>query len=193
MKTVDKSKGQLIRELEILRKKLFKLEANERAYQQIMQDSGGMVPEGNPPLEFLDGAVYVIFDRRYEFINHKFSEMFAVCPEEVCRDGFNPITLIATESRRLVSEKYRKGIRGESNNQQFEFRGLTKDGSKIECQTFAFYIPYKWGVAMHGMVWTTATVHHNIGAYHGRGNEYETTQRGRQLSGTSDIYRKSIW
>ena len=62
------------------------------------------------------------------------------------------MTIIAPESRDFVKRKFSEGYRGDFNIQQFEYTGLKKDGRKIECHTSIIYIPYKWGVAIHGII-----------------------------------------
>ena len=62
------------------------------------------------------------------------------------------MNLVAPESRNFIQEKYRRGSRGEFSAQQYEFTGITKDGIRVECETFVLFIPYKWGVAIHGML-----------------------------------------
>ena len=57
-------------------------------------------------------AIFVIFDRKFEFINHRFEELFGVTMDEVCSPDFNPIDLIAPESRKLALEHIQKGYGG---------------------------------------------------------------------------------
>ena len=63
---------------------------------------------------------------------------------------FDFMTLVAPESRRVIQEQYRKGCCGDHTTKQFNYTGLSKDGRKIECETFILFIPYKWGVAIQG-------------------------------------------
>ena len=100
----------------------------------------------------MNEAVYVIFDRKYEFVSQKFAVLFGVTPEEVCTPQFDPMSLVAPESRQLVMGNHRKGFRGEFTSQEYEYTGIKKDGSKIECETFVLFIPYKWGMAIHGVL-----------------------------------------
>jgi diguanylate cyclase (GGDEF)-like protein/PAS domain S-box-containing protein len=97
-------------------------------------------------------AIFVIFDRKIEFINQRFEELFSVTSDEVCNPLFNPMILIAPESRNLVLDMIKQGARGAFSSQQFEFAALTKDGRKIECETTILFIPYKWGNAIHGIL-----------------------------------------
>jgi diguanylate cyclase (GGDEF)-like protein/PAS domain S-box-containing protein len=124
----------------------------EREIGQAQRDFGERMGRYFPQANHMKEAIYVIFDRKYEFINDRFAEMFGITPEEVCHSGFDPKDLVAPESRNFVREQYRKGSRGDFSAQQYEFTGMTKDGTKIECETFVLFIPYKWGIAVHGML-----------------------------------------
>ena len=149
MATKDKTKKQLLDELSILQNRVSELEKEAKLAQR---DFGEGMGRYFPQVEQMNEAIYVIFDRKYEYVNQRFADMFGVTQEEVCNPHFDQMQLIAPESRRLVREKYRQGFRGEYPTQQFEFTGITKDGTKIMCETYVLFIPYKWGMAMHGML-----------------------------------------
>jgi PAS domain-containing protein len=101
---------------------------------------------------FGNTGIYVIFDRKYEFVNQRFAELFLITREQVCSPGFDPMALIAPESRKFIQEIHRLAYRGELVAPQFEFTGMRSDGSRIQCVTFIIFVPYKWGLAMHGML-----------------------------------------
>ncbi len=162
MKTTSKTKKQLVVELEVLQKRVLELEMINGHHRQIKKDFGERMRRCFTPMEQPDDAVYVIFDRKYEFINQTFAEMFEADLDEVCSPGFDPMTLIAPESRRFIGEKYREGIRGDFTSQQYEFIGLTKRWSKMECENFVLFIPYKWGIAMHGMIRKVSSVNQSV-------------------------------
>jgi PAS domain S-box-containing protein len=149
MKAQGKTKKQLMDELIVLQGRVAELEMSS---MQAQRDFGERMGRYFPQVEHMNEAIYVIFDRKYEFVNERFAELFGVTQEEVCSPDFDPITLVAPESRRFVRDKYRQGSRGEFTVQQFEYAGVTKDGLRIECETFIVFIPYKWGVAIHGML-----------------------------------------
>lgn len=152
MKASGKTKKQLIEEIEALQARNSELEAMEREAGQAQRDFGERIGRYFPQINHMKEAVYVIFERKYEFINDPFAEMFGVTSEEVCHQGFDLMTLVAPESRAFVREKYRKGCSGEFSVQQYEFTGMNKDGVRTECETFVLFIPYKWGVAIHGIL-----------------------------------------
>jgi diguanylate cyclase (GGDEF)-like protein/PAS domain S-box-containing protein len=150
MKATSKTKKQLIDEITTLQVRNTELEALEREAGQGQRDFSERLGRYFPQVNHLKEPVYVIFDRKYEFVNDQFAELFGVTSEEVCHRQFDPMTLVAPESLSFVKENMRKGTRGEYSAQQYEFTGLTKDGAKVECETSILFIPYKWGMAIHG-------------------------------------------
>ena len=152
MKASSKTKKELLDEIASLQLRNSALEIMEREAGQAHRDFGERMGRYFPQVNHMKEAVYVIFDRKYEFINDQFADIFGVTPEEVCQRGFDLMNLVAPESRNFIQEKYRRGSRGEFSSQQYEFTGITKDGARIECETFVLFIPYKWGVAIHGML-----------------------------------------
>lgn len=153
MKTINKTRKQLIEEVATLQARISELEAGKTgSSEQTQRDFGESMNRYFPQTEHVNEAVYVIFDRKYEFVSQKFGELFGVTPEEACTPQFDPMTLVAPESRQFVMGNHGKGFRGEFASQDYEYTGIKKDGSKIECETFVLFIPYKWGVAIHGVL-----------------------------------------
>jgi PAS domain S-box-containing protein/diguanylate cyclase (GGDEF)-like protein len=147
-----KTKKLLIEELEELRKKNAELEEIRKGQIEELRKANEAIGCYFPLLEQLNDCIYVIFDRKYEFVNQTFEELFGYKVNEICNPSFDFMDLIAPESRKLVQKKLSQGYRGEFNIQQFEFTGIRKDGKKIECHTSVIFIPYKWGVAVHGIL-----------------------------------------
>ncbi len=152
MKAINKTKKQLIDELEALQKRFLELEAFEIGLKEVRQEFGKRVGEYFPQMQHMEDAIYVIFDRKYEFVNDKFAVMFGYLPEEICNPAFDMMTLIAPESRRFIRDKHKHGSHGEFMVDQYEFTAQNKDGIKMDCETFVLFVPYKWGIAIHGML-----------------------------------------
>jgi hypothetical protein len=150
MKSTNKTKKELIDELEALRERVSELERRERNSRQTLGNFGEKAERFFAQMSHMHEAIFVIFDRKLEFVNDRFSELFGVSPGEACSSDFDPMTLIAPESRRVIGELYRKGCCGAFTTKQLNFTGLSKDSLKIECETFLLFIPYKWGLAIHG-------------------------------------------
>ena len=152
MKDTAKTKKQLLEELEDLRTKNIELEEIRTRQIEELRKANEAMGCYFPLMEQLNDGIFVIFDRQYEFVNQTFEGLFGYSADEICSAGFDMMSLIAPESRDIVKKKLDEGYRGEFNIQQFEYTGLKKDGRKIECHTSIIFIPYKWGVAIHGII-----------------------------------------
>jgi len=150
MKSAGKTKKELIDELEALRERVSEMERRERNSRQALENFGERTDRSFPQMAHMQEAMFVIFDRKLEFVNDRFAELFGVSPEEAYNSNFDPMTLIAPESRRFIREQYREWCRGAYTTKQLNYTGLSKDGLKIECETFLLFIPYKWGLAIQG-------------------------------------------
>ena len=153
MESVDKTKQELIDELAALRKRVSELEKFERNFSQASENSGKCMDRTSPQAKRIAEAIFIVFDRKLEFISDRFAELFGVSPEEACNSNFDPITLIAPESRCFIRELYRKACRSAYTTKQIHFTGLSKDGLKIECEAFLLFISYKWGIAIQGTLY----------------------------------------
>lgn len=152
MSDQKKTKKQLLEELELLRKKNSELEGIKFRRIEDLRKANKDMTFGFPILEQQSEGIFVIFDRQFEFVNQKFEDLFGYSMPEICGTGFDLMSIVAPESKNFVKRKFAEGYRGEFNAQQFEFTGIKKDGRKIECHTSIIFIPYKWGVAIHGIL-----------------------------------------
>ena len=150
MKSPNKTKQELIDELAALRQRISILEKNEKYSSQALEHSGREMDQPSPQTKHLPEAIFVVFNRKLEFINDRFAELFGVSSEEVCGSNLDPMTLIAPESRRYIRELYREACHCAFKTKQIHFTGLSKDGVKIECETLLLFISYKWGIAIQG-------------------------------------------
>jgi len=150
MKSANKTKKELTDELEALQERVSELERRERNSRQVLVNFGERTERFFAQMSHMHEAIFVIFDRKLEFVNDRFSELFGLSPEEACNSDFDPMTLIAPENRHDIREQYRKGCCGAFTTKQLNFTGLSKDGLKRECETFLLFILYKWGLAIHG-------------------------------------------
>ena len=136
MKSANIPKKELIAELQALRERVCELERHERNSRLALGSFREKTGRSYAQMAYMHEAIFVIFDRKFEFVNDKFSGLFGVSPEEACSGHFDPMTLIAPESRPFVQEVYRAGCRGAFAAKEFKYTGLSKDGLKIECETF---------------------------------------------------------
>lgn len=98
-------------------------------------------------------AIYVLYDRKFEMINDKFTEMLGVTLEEANHPNFDFMDLVAPGSRKLIKERNRQIMKGDSMPaQQYEFTAIAGDGSEIELEVSVSYIKYKKGIATQGIL-----------------------------------------
>jgi len=150
MKSANKINKEQIDELEALRERVSELERQERISRQILGNFGKRTDRFFPRMANMHESVFVVFDRKFEFVNDKFAELFGVSPEEACSSDFDPMTLIAPESRSFIREQYREWCCGAFTTKQFKYTGLSTEGLRIECETYLLLIPYKWGISIQG-------------------------------------------
>jgi PAS domain S-box-containing protein len=162
MKPMNKTKQELIDEMAALRERVSELEKYERNSGQALGNFGERTDRSFPQVTHIQEAIFVVFDRKFEFVNDGFVELFGVSPEEACSPNFDPMTLVAPESRRFVRELYREACRRSCTTKQFNYTGLSKDGLKIECETLLLFISYKWGVAIQGTLYGISPISRRI-------------------------------
>jgi diguanylate cyclase (GGDEF)-like protein/PAS domain S-box-containing protein len=151
MKNETKSKNDLIEEVSILRIRVAELEKLEENWKQGSNDIAERAGHYFTLVDQPNDAIFVIFDRKLEFINQRFEDIFGITSDEAYSPHFDFMSLVAPESRSIFLKYIERGTRGKLASQQFEFSALTKEGRKIECETTILFIPYKWGVAIHGI------------------------------------------
>jgi PAS domain S-box-containing protein len=114
------------------------LRQNQEKYQQLIDNS--------------NDAIYLLYNRKFEFINKKFQEMFKVTPEEVNQPDFDFRELVAPRSKALIEERRRMVEQGEEIAPKYEFVALSRDGREIEVEASVSRAKYKDGTAVLGVV-----------------------------------------
>jgi PAS domain S-box-containing protein len=97
-------------------------------------------------------AIYLVYNRKFEFINKKFQEMFKVTKEEVNQPGFDFMELVAPRSKALIEERNRMLVKGEETEPKYEFVALSRDGREIEVEASVSRIRYKEGMGVLGVI-----------------------------------------
>ncbi len=153
MKDENKTKQQLIGELGLWRKQVADLEELKAKQTDEIRMLNERMGYYFPRIEQLNNdALFVIFDRKFEFVNTAFEEIFGYEAGEIIGADFDTMRLIDPDWRNFVLNKFREGLRGDFSVHQFEFIGLKKDGRKVGCEASVIFIPYKWGMAIHGVL-----------------------------------------
>ncbi len=80
-------------------------------------------------------GVYIIQDGRFAYVNSTFAEIFGYSIDEVTAlDDW--LDLVALPDRPHVAEQVRRRLCGEMESARYTFRGLRRDGTIIDLETF---------------------------------------------------------
>lgn len=103
-------------------------------------------------IESQNDGIYLLFDRKFEIINQKFSDMFDVSLEDVNKPDFDFIDLVAPRSRPLVENRVKKSAQGIKLEPKYEFTALSRNKKEIDVEASVSYIKYKDGIGVLGIV-----------------------------------------
>lgn len=145
---VAQRRKQLFVEIALLQKKLALLEKKYHQPEFLHVAISKFFPGPRKRNE----AVYFTFDKRFEYISGQFSEIFGYGPEEHRFQNLQAQDLIALGDRGRLKRKYMEWPKHEFSVQHVKFKGLRRDGSEIDCESIVLLFPYKWGIAIHGMI-----------------------------------------
>ena len=103
-------------------------------------------------IEQSNDAIYLLEEDKFTIINHRFSELLGVTPEEAVAPDFNFMDLVAPQSRPLIEERARLIEKGELPPSQYEFTGLSKDGRLIDFEASITYIEHEGKTLTQGIL-----------------------------------------
>jgi PAS domain S-box-containing protein len=136
--TVRQRTRELKNELDERKRVQEELRKSEEKYRQLINASN-------------DG-IYLLYNRKFEMVNEKFLEMFAVTRDTIDHPDFDFLDMVAPKSRQYIKERYDKINRGEPVDLHYEFTALTGDGRELEVESSVSFIKYKKGFATQGVV-----------------------------------------
>jgi PAS domain S-box-containing protein len=134
----DRSKEELIEELERLRSRVIELEPQvlpsqtdrelQRRYQLLIE----MSPD----------AVIILQDERHEYVNPAFTKIFGYTQDEM-EDEFNFLKLIPDQKKAAVRRRYEDRFSGKTALRTYRIDLIAKNGSLVPCETAAERINYQ--------------------------------------------------
>ena len=94
-------------------------------------------------------GVYLIQDRLFRYVNPVLASVFGYDVDEIV-DKLGPLDLTAPEDRDVVAENIRKRVEGIAEHIRYSFKGLCKDGRRIDVEVYGARIDYKGKPAVLG-------------------------------------------
>lgn len=117
-KDQDKTREQLIKELNALQQRIAELEASKSQQQQ--DEEIVHIFRSSTPI-----GLFIIQDGRFKFVNENFRGVTAGSPDELL--DTESMKLVIPEDREMVRESAIKMLKGESTS-PYKYRIMTKDG-----------------------------------------------------------------
>lgn len=103
-------------------------------------------------IENSNDVIYLLYNRRFEIINAKFTELFGVTLEQTRDPGFDILDLVAPESKSVIADRLEAISLGKEVKTDFEFKVLDDQGNTILLDATASQVKYKDGVAIQGIL-----------------------------------------
>ncbi len=151
MKSNEKTKEELIRELALVKRKaaqLKKLEAEQRRVSEAWHQSETMFRKIT---EKSVVGVYLIQDDTFRYVNPKMAEIFGYEVHGLV-DTRGPKDLVLNEDWPVVREYLRKRISGEMESINYRFRGIKSSGAMIHIEVYGSRTDYRGRPAVIGTI-----------------------------------------
>ncbi|NLB18362.1 MAG: PAS domain S-box protein [Syntrophomonadaceae bacterium] len=150
MRDEDKSKKQLIEEINLLRSRV----ADYQKYRQLNKRNSTWLEAEDLFLSLIAEALfgyYVIQDGKFHFVNPKLVEMFGYTLEEML-EKVSPLDIIHPHYRSVTAQNIKMRLEGLISSASYLIRGLKKDGTPLYLQVTGSHIIYRGRPAVHGNV-----------------------------------------
>jgi PAS domain S-box-containing protein len=86
--------------------------------------------------------IVILQDNRYQFVNAAFEEVFGYSQQDV-DNGVSFFDLVQESDKEAVSKRYKKRLMGKNLPKTYRIDLVSKDGTRIPCETSAALIQYQ--------------------------------------------------
>jgi PAS domain S-box-containing protein len=151
MKDKNKTKEQLIKELEELRQRIDKLEASKNERVQAEKTLRESEEKFRNLADQSPNMIFIYKKDRIAYANKKCEEVMGYTREEFYTPDFDFRTLIAPESRKKIEAAFVKHMKSE-DVEPYEYTIVTRDGRRIEVINAPKIIVFEGESAILGIV-----------------------------------------
>jgi PAS domain S-box-containing protein len=109
------------------------------------------VPTFREVVERSRAGIYLINREGFLYVNPRMAEIFGYAPDEVMQRT-RPLDLVAAEDRELVARKLEERLSGAVPTDCYTFRGVRRDGGRVDVEVHGSRIPVDGGYAVLGTV-----------------------------------------
>jgi two-component system phosphate regulon sensor histidine kinase PhoR len=159
MEETDKTKEELLRQVEEMRRAIAKLEACREEQASVAEELKESEEKFRKLAEKSVVGIYLIQDDFLRYVNPKFAEIFGYEVDEMV-NRLEATEIVFLEDRPLIEENIRKRISGEVESIHFQFRGIRKDQKIIYVEVYGSRIDHQGRPAVLGtMIDITERIH----------------------------------
>ncbi len=103
-------------------------------------------------IEQSNDAIYIIYNNKFDIINHKFTELTGVTAKDASDPDFTFMDYVDPKDRPMIKSRIEMREKGEHLSDMYEFTVLHKDGSKHDVQVSVSEIDYRDDTAILGIL-----------------------------------------
>ena len=150
MKDKGKTKEQLQRELKALKDRLAEFETAEIERKQVEESLRQSEEKYRMLVENIQEGVFIIQDAKLQYVNGAFAGIAGYRVGEITGRDFRDF--VAPEDLEMVADRYYRRQAGEKVPQEYEFRLMRKDGTRIVVNMNVGLVTYRGRVASMGIL-----------------------------------------
>ncbi len=159
MKRRDKTKEELLRQVEEMRRVIAELQACKEDQASVAEELKESEEKFRKLAEKSVVGIYLIQDDLLRYINPKFAEIFGYEVDEMV-NRLEATAVVFYEDRPLIEENIRKRIAGEVESIHAQFRGIRKNQEIIHVEVYGSRIDHQGRPAVLGtMIDITERIH----------------------------------
>ena len=149
MKRQDKTKEELLRQIEEMRGVIAKLQASKGGEESVAEELKESEEKFRKLAEKSVVGIYLIQDDLLRYVNPKFAEIFGYEVDEMI-NGLKATAIVFPEDRPLIEENIRKRISGEVDSIHTQFRGIRKNEEIVQVEVYGSRIDHQGRPAVLG-------------------------------------------
>jgi PAS domain S-box-containing protein len=149
MRRQDKTKEELLRQVEEMRGVIAELQACKEEQESVAEELKESEEKFRKLAEKSVVGIYLIQDDLLRYVNPKFAEIFGYEVDEMI-NRLEATAIVFHEDRPLIEENIRKRISGEVESIHFQFRGIRKDQEIIHVEVYGSRIDHQGHPAVLG-------------------------------------------
>ncbi|MCB2195228.1 MAG: response regulator [Bacteroidetes bacterium] len=133
----------------------------------------------NTLMDYSSNAIFIYCDAQLNYVNNKFCELFMYNKSHLL--GMNLINFVYKDDIRLVAEKIEKGLHGIFNEQEIQFRIITKNDNIVKLNVQLSRVTLRGKNSLIGTVLASGSKNGNSVVGQSKTIQYKITNREKEI------------